>query len=164
MTVQFPAFCPKCGLIFQSRLIAIEGNVQGLTLQGNRETCPRCGAWAELPDGTFDVIGDAIRVLSASDLTRERLLRLQAILQAANEGRISEEEAEEAVAAESPEIATLLQRLRPKMGRALILFVSSAISILAAQALAEHRDHAATPADVQHAVERAVQECKAPPP
>jgi hypothetical protein len=146
-------------------MLIIESGMQGeIRLSGNKETCPGCGGWAELPDGTFDVIGDAIHVLSMSDLTRERLLRLQTILKAASEGRISEEEADEAVAAEAPEVASLLQRLRPKMGRALIFFVSTAISILATQAIAEHRDHAATPTDIQHAVEQAVQECKTQQP
>jgi hypothetical protein len=109
----------------------------GLTLSGSRETCPRCGEWAELPDGTFDVIEDAIHVLSASDLTLERLLRLQAILDAANAGRMTEEDAAKTVADEAPEVASLLRRLRPKMGRALIHFLLTAVQILAAQALAE---------------------------
>jgi ribosomal protein S27AE len=49
MGVTFPAFCPACGLIFESRMFPIEGNVEGLTLSENREQCPRCRNWAEYP-------------------------------------------------------------------------------------------------------------------
>jgi hypothetical protein len=161
VAVQFPAFCPNCGLIFESRLFSIEGGGTHLVrLQGNKEGCPRCGAWAELPDGTFDVVGDTIHVLSASDLTRERLLRLQTILEAAQAGEVSDDEVAKAVAEEVPELAPLLARLRPKMGRALIFFLLAVVQLLAAQVLAEHREHAATLDDVQHAVEQAVQKCR----
>jgi hypothetical protein len=141
-------------------LLSIGGNVQGLVLEGNRETCPRCGAWAELPDGTFDVLGDTIRVLSATELTQERLRRLQAVLDAATAGDVSDDEATEAIIAEAPELEPLLAKLRPKMGRAIIFFLWAAIQILANQALAEHRDHSATPKDVLNAVEQAVEQCK----
>jgi hypothetical protein len=50
------------------------------------------------------------------------------------------------------------------MGRALIFFLFAVVQILVQQALAEHRDHAATREDVQHAVEQAVQECRAEQP
>jgi hypothetical protein len=162
--VQFPAFCPNCGLIFQSKLLAISGNVTGLVMKGNRESCPRCGAWAELPDGTFDVVGDTIHVLSASELTQERLTRLSAILDAARAGEISDDEAAEAVAKEAPTLAPLLEQLRPKMGRAFVLFLFAVVQILLTQAIAEHRDHSATKEDVQNAVEQAVDICQTQQP
>jgi len=156
VAVQFPAFCPYCGLIFDSRF-AFGGTV---VLQGNREDCPRCGKWAELPDGTFDVVGNTVHVLAASKLTLERLQRLQAILDAANTGALSDEAAAEAIAAEAPELKPLLTKLRPKMGRALIILLWATVQILATQALAEHRDHAATAKDVENAVQQAIQLCK----
>jgi hypothetical protein len=163
VAVQFPAFCPKCGLIFRSNLFHIAGGARNITLEGNRETCPRCGALAELPDGTFDVIDDTIHVLAASQLTRERLFRLQTILEAAQAGEISDADATEAVAEEAPELRPFLDRFGPKMGRALLWFLLAAIQILAAQYLAENRSDAATPADVQRAVEQAVERCSQPP-
>jgi hypothetical protein len=164
VAVQFPAFCPNCGFVFRSRLIAIEGSVTGLVMEGNRETCPRCGAWAELPGGTFDVIGDTIHVLAASDLTRERLARFVEILEAAQEGRISAEVATETLAVEDPKLAELIKRLRPKMGRAVIWFLLTVLTILMAQWYTEQRDDSATREDVEKAVERAVQESEQHPP
>jgi hypothetical protein len=158
--VQFPAFCPNCGLIFQSRMLSIVGGTQRLTLSGNRETCPRCGAWAELPDGTFNVIGDTIEVLGATELTRERLSRLQAILKDAEAGRISADEAARAVAEQVPSVAPLLERYGQQMQRALFIFLLAVVQILAGQALAEARDDSATRDDVRRAVAEAVQQAE----
>ena len=100
-----------------------------------------------------------IEALSASSLTRDRLVRLKQLLDLAKDDAISEDDVREGVAAESPELASFLDRLRPKMGKALIWLLAAAIQILATQALAEHRDHSATKQDVTTAVEQAVQAC-----
>jgi len=115
---------------------------------------------AELPEGTFRITEDTIHALAVSDLTRERLFRLRDILEAAERGDISDSEAEEAVAEEAPEVASLLRRFQPKMGRALIGLLKVVIVLLATQALSEYRDNAATRADVQQAVEQAIQICQ----
>jgi hypothetical protein len=166
VAVQFPAFCPTCGFIFQSSLISISGGgtVKDLKITGARETCPACGAMAELPDGTFDVVGDTIHVLSASQLTLERLRRLEAILKGAQRGEMSDEAAAEAVAAEDPELARLIEALRPKMGKAVLGFILIVLQILGTQWLAEHRDHSATREDVQQAVEQAMEKFEQHPP
>lgn len=46
------------------------------------------------------------------------------------------------------------------MGRALIYFVLLVVQTLVQQTVAEHRDHAATRADIENAVETAVQRCQ----
>lgn len=160
MTVTFPAFCPTCGNIFQSRLLATEGPATNITLSGNRETCPVCGGWAELPDGTFNVADDTIEVLSASRLTRERLLRLEAILGQARAGEMPVETAAEAIAIEAPALKPLLDRFSPTMRGALIAFLWVVIQILLAQGVAELRDDSATKRDVQQAVEQAIDRCQ----
>jgi hypothetical protein len=120
MTVVFPAFCPACGLIFESRLIAIEGQgrVEGLTLKGNREPCPNCGEEAQTLEGTFDVVDDTIEVLSASGLTWEALERVSAILEQARAGEMSTDAAVEAVTNEAPSFKPLLDRYGPRMRKA----------------------------------------------
>lgn len=77
---------------------------------------------------------------------------------------MSEDEAAQAVADEAPELAGFIERLRPTMGRALIHLLLMVVGILLAQAVAEYRDHAATREDVQHAVEQAIQDCRAEGP
>jgi hypothetical protein len=157
VTIRFPAFCPNCGLIFAPPSVVVgEGaRVRGLTLSGNVQRCPQCGGLAELPEGTFDVADETIRVLSASDLTRERLLRLQAILEQAGRAEMPTEAAADAIADEAPALKRLFDRY-PKMGRALIKWLEIIVVILLAQGLAELRDDSATRHDVQQAVEQAI--------
>lgn len=53
-----PARCSKCGLVFQSTGgIVIGPGSTNVTMFGNKIDCPRCGAWANFIDGTFDVVG-----------------------------------------------------------------------------------------------------------
>jgi hypothetical protein len=160
VATQFPAFCTSCGLVFQSKLIAIFGTAH-LNMANNRETCPRCGAPAELPDGTFEVVDDTIRVLKATDLTRDRLARLTRIAEQASEGIVSFEAAAEEIVRAAPELGALVQRYAPTMRRAFFRFLCTVLTILASQGLAELRDHSATPVQVRQAVERAVHECQA---
>jgi hypothetical protein len=93
-------------------------------------------------------------------LTRERLSRLAAILESAEAGRITEDEAEQAVVEEAPSLAPLLEQFGPTMRRALIVFLLAAVQILAAQTVAERRDDSATREDVRRAVEGAVERCQ----
>jgi hypothetical protein len=157
--VQFPAFCPTCGLIFRSNVIDITGST-GIEMSGNREQCRRCGSMAELPDGTFSVADDTIEVLAATGLTRERLFRLQAVLDQVRTGDLPPADATEAIADEAPSLRPLLERFGPAMQRALIVFLLAVIQILAAQELAELRDDSATKQDVARAVEQAINYCQ----
>ncbi len=73
------ASCSHCGAIFQSRAFRIQGAIN-LTLSGNKETCPNCGKLADIADGVFDITAQAIRIVSAPDLTREKYARFLALL------------------------------------------------------------------------------------
>jgi hypothetical protein len=137
-------------------LIALEGTARNITLEGNREQCPRCGELAELPDGTFNVVGETIEVLSASRLTRARLLRLADILGQARAGDLAPEAAAEAIASEAPALNPLLERFGPKMRMALLALLWAVFQILLAQGVSELRDDSATREEVRRAVEQAV--------
>lgn len=155
--VQFPAFCPRCGLVFASRMFSLS-HVQGLTMSGNRESCPRCGAMAELPDGTFNVTGDTIEVLAASGLTRARLLLLADVLRSAQSQGASSEAVGEAVLAEAPALRSLVERYAPRMRQAFVVFLLMVIELLLAQGIAELRDDSATREDVRKAIEQALEQ------
>jgi hypothetical protein len=159
VAVQFPAFCPHCGLIFESRAFSFAPGVKNITFEGSRETCPRCHQWAEIPDGTFSFTEDTIEVMDAPDLTRERLLRVAEILDAGRSGAITDDEAAQAVAEVAPSLAPLVARFGPRMQKALLVFLWAVVQVLLTQALAEHRDHSATKQDVQRAFDQAVQMC-----
>ena len=153
--VAFPAFCPNCGLVFGSGVVL--ENARNVTIGNARQNCPRCGAWAELPAGTFNVIGDTIEVLAGSGLTRERMFRLRDILERAESEHADSAQAIEAVIAEAPDLRPLVERYGPKMQKALIKFLLFLFTVLIAQGVSELRDDSATREDVRKAVEQAVQ-------
>jgi hypothetical protein len=57
-------------------MISISGNIQGLTLRNNSETCPYCGGIAFVADGIFDIANDVISVINAPSFTKEMLQKL----------------------------------------------------------------------------------------
>jgi hypothetical protein len=152
MPTQIPSFCPHCGLIFPSRAFNFGGNVTNLVLTGNRETCPRCGQMAELPDGTFNVVDDTIEVLQATPLTRARLSDLANVLDRARRGAIADEDLADAVEREgnSSGVADLIRKTPPKMRHALILLLIFVIQTIAAHELDQALSDAPTQAQVKH--------------
>lgn len=152
----FPAFCPHCGLVFDSA-IHVE-NSRNITFENVRQNCPRCGGDAEIPDGTFNVLDDTIEVLAGSGLTRARLQALAAVLAEARSGERSDESAFEELRNASPALSALIDHFSPTMKKALIVFLWFVIQMLLSQGISELRDDSATRTDVQEAVEHAVQE------
>ncbi len=160
--VQFPAFCPRCGAIIPSP-IAIASGVQGTTFKNVKVRCA-CGGNAEIPDGTFDVIGDTITLLSGPELTRERLRRLQLILDAARTGEMSADDAMRAVQEADPAFATLIEQFGPTMRKVLIFFLLAVINSLLAFGTTTLLENRMTTADIERAVEQALEYCQANPP
>jgi len=160
----FPAFCTSCGLIFESRAFGFGGGAHNITLTGVRETCPRCGSLADLPDGTFNVFGDTIHVLASPELTRQRLERLKEIVDAAQRGTLRGAEVTDAVAEAVPEAARWFAQMQALMGRAFLPFLFVVLQLLAAQLIAEARDDSATREDVERAIAGAVDRCIQSPP
>lgn len=92
-----PVHCPYCGLGFTSRVFHIE-NSSDITLQGNRETCPRCGQLANIQDGTYDFVGNVISAIRAPGVMRADVLALQNIAKSVQSGELSAEDAESEIA------------------------------------------------------------------
>lgn len=145
-----PAFCSHCGLVFPARGIAIVGGATNLTLRGNIETCPRCGQWAELPEGTFNISDNTLEVLSASDLTRERLHGLAEALDRARKN--PKADASESLERESPAVAALYRGLSPKARHALILFLWAVVQIIASTELGHLTSDSATTEELRQDV------------
>lgn len=126
-------FCPN-GHVFESRAFRFGGNVRGLTLRGNRETCAVCGAMAEIMDGEFDIIDGVVRILSAPDLTFERLRRLQDVVRGLQDDRVTPERVAEVLESEAPE----LSRWRPRNSSQLLPWLGVVFSIIGI--LVQHYD------------------------
>lgn len=72
--MQIPAVC-SCGLIFPSGF-GFGGNVQRITLRGNKSQCPKCGNMASVPDMVFSSYNGVIEILESSNYTHQEMKSL----------------------------------------------------------------------------------------
>lgn len=138
-------FCPK-GHVFESRAIRIE-NSRNVTLRGNRESCPACGASAEIMDGEFDFLEGTIRVLSTPGLTLDRLRALRTLVE-----QTPPEKVLDAIREASPELASSIARLLPTDPGKLtnwILVVLAVLTLLIGWKDLEVSEHPPSPAPQQ---------------
>lgn len=104
-----PTHCAKCGLVFISRQFGASDSIN-VTFRGIRETCPNCGAIAHGVDGTFDFVGNAIKVHpGAPPRTIEILSTLQEALRDLQAGK-ADDIVLENIAKASPELARAIKR------------------------------------------------------
>jgi hypothetical protein len=83
------AVCPEHGP-FRSQAIEIV-NSRGIVLEGNIETCPRCGTVSPIMDGTFDFDADGIAtVINAPGWSRKALDAVQGLLGPAADALLDE--------------------------------------------------------------------------
>lgn len=83
VTTTIPAVCRSCGNVFGGVTFAL-GAQATLKLAGNTVgPCPNCGGLADLVDGTFAIVGAAVKRIA--DYVIDDMERLQAILTAARE-------------------------------------------------------------------------------
>jgi hypothetical protein len=94
----------------------------------------------------------AIGALEAIAQDRELLHLSAELARQTAAGTVSPEEAARQLSQDSPEVASLFDRAPAALRTALIRVLLTAIPIIAAQALAELRDHSASPADVERIV------------
>ncbi|QPX61733.1 hypothetical protein SEA_BUNKER_30 [Gordonia phage Bunker] len=98
--VQIPALCRNCGAYNPEPGVIDLVAPGSVTVSGTRVSCPVCGGMADLLDGEFGVMDQALVLLSGPEWTVGTLKRVKAILGAV----ASQEEADNAIA-EIEEIA-----------------------------------------------------------
>lgn len=103
-------FCPN-GHVFESRAIGVT-IAQHATFENVAEPCPICGATADVMDGTFDFLADSIRVLSAPQITIDRLNALQRAIQEVADQPT--EQIVETIRREEPELAAVVDSRLPR--------------------------------------------------
>lgn len=116
-----PAYCSHCGTVFRSRALGFTDSI-GMTVSNIQETCPKCGKRADVLDGTFDFVGDAIKVRKAPPQTIEILAALQEALRAAQGGK-STDEVLAPIKKQSPQLATEAESVIKKHGRTALIVV-----------------------------------------
>lgn len=116
MNFRVPARCSSCRLIFPSGIAL--SNVINVTFRGNSTTCPRCRSPASIIDGSFDFVGNVLRVHSAPPETIEVIKILQEALREAQSGK-PDDEVLANLEKKSPETARGLKSLLSKTGTTL---------------------------------------------
>src|SRR4051812_9814724 len=89
-TTGIPAHCNDCGAFFISPMIGMAAGAT-VTLSNMGTNCPNCGGSASFLDGTFDFVGNALRISNPSPRALAILSALQEALRAANAGKPVEE-------------------------------------------------------------------------
>jgi hypothetical protein len=105
-----PVVCRSCGYKGQGhpRGIVIE-NSTDITLGGGTVPCPRCGRPADIVPGTYDFVGDVIRLVRSADLSAEQVAALAAVLTEAQDRGEVPDPAD--VTQAHPEFAAIIQAL-----------------------------------------------------
>lgn len=124
-----PASCPNCGALFASRAFNISGNVGTLTLIGNKETCPFCGGWADIVDGVFTIANNVISVVSAPNITKQKLYAFERAVRAAYEAKTEPEHLAKEVEKIDPSFG---QVVRNNIGKNKNLYAATLLICLAA--------------------------------
>ena len=105
---RLPAFCPSCGAVFPS-VLAIGGG-SGV-FRGNVQTCPRCGAMAQISDATFQtVVGEVLATVQAPGITRPMLIAFSAAVRTAYQERKSPEVLAQEVETINPSFGPLVRK------------------------------------------------------
>jgi len=131
--MRVPAICSKCGTIFPS---PIEAENSTISFQNTKlGSCPTCEEAGYFPDGTFEFVGDTIKLLSGSQRTLEELKSLASILKKAQENNHSRKEITSNLQREVPELSSISDAL-PETRNELYAFLAiilSAITLVTAQ-------------------------------
>lgn len=111
-----PVICDNCGASFLAPNI-IGGDV-GATAQiifsGNNRVgpCPSCGEMGRIPNGTYNLVGDALTFLQGPDKSVQELTEFAKVLQDALGRGESDDEIVEMIRRETPEFSSLITNFR----------------------------------------------------
>jgi hypothetical protein len=113
-----PAHCPHCGRVFVSAAFNF-GFASTVVLENNRTNCPFCGQTAQIIDGTFNFLGNAILVRDAPPRTIAILQTLQNALAASQKGE-ADAKVLDKIKDASPELADQIQKATVASGKPLV--------------------------------------------
>lgn len=103
-----PAFCDTCGTAFPSGFFM--ENCTNIHLSSNRSgPCPKCGGSGHVPDGVFNIIGDAIHIVSAPSRTKQELRRFAEVLEVARATNKSVSAVKEELESTLPDLSGIMK-------------------------------------------------------
>jgi hypothetical protein len=155
---EMPAFCDNCGAIFGSGFVF--ENCTNITLSGNKVgPCPNCGATGSVPNGVYDITGNAIKLISGTLKTVEQLKVLSTILTNAQKNNQTREEVNEQIQKETPELssfAAILPKTRIEL-YAFITIILMAIGLMITSSNNESLSDSDVEKMIEHAIQKSIQ-------
>lgn len=124
------AFCSNCGLWFEYHGLTFI-NSTGVTFEETTTDCPRCDhPRAEILDGTYDFLGDVIKVVNAPEATFKSLEKLRRILREAYSKVGTPEDLAQEIEENAPEFSKLVNLLRDPAITNAIAIITLLITVL----------------------------------
>ena len=155
---EMPAFC-DCGSIFGSGFVF--ENCSSVNLSGNTAgPCPNCGGVGHIPDGVYNITGDAIRLISGTLKSVEQLKTLSRILANAQKNNQTREEVNEKIQKETPELnsfASILPKTRVEL-YAFITIILMAIGMM----ITTSNNQSLSESDVEKVIDNSIQKSMQP--
>lgn len=155
---EMTAFCDNCGAVFGSGFVF--ENCRNVTLSGNRVgPCPNCGGTGHVPDGVYDITGNAIKLLQGSIKTVQQLQQLSAVLFEAQKKNLSKEQVQANIQEAVPELtdfASVLPQTRSEL-YGFIGIILAAIGLLIT-ACSTFKDEPVPEREIEHIIERSIEQ------
>jgi len=124
-----PVICNSCKAFFVTESI-VGGNATNITFENcTFGPCPHCGGDGHILDGTYEFIGNTIKILSAPQNTIFELQRLAKILQDARDRNATAQEIKDQVTQELPKLSTI-SNLLPHTRAELYAFISMILAVI----------------------------------
>lgn len=126
-----PAICDNCGCIFASGF-----GGSGTFIGCKSGPCPSCGGFGSVPDGTYEVAGDVIRLLIGSHQSYQQLRAVANAVEMARRNVDNAQSAIQDLKRSAPELSSIADSL-PKTRNELYAFLTliiTAIGVLIAAA------------------------------
>jgi hypothetical protein len=155
---EMPAFCDNCGAVFGSGFVF--ENCRNVTLSGNQVgPCPSCGGMGHVPDGVFDITGNAIKLLQGSVKTVQQLQQLSTVLFEAQKKNLSKEQVQANIQETVPELtdfASVLPQTRSEL-YGFIGIILTAIALLIA-AYSTFKGDPVPEREIEQIIERSIEQ------
>jgi hypothetical protein len=153
MTFSLPAICDRCGAVFPS------GFAGSGTFIGNKSgPCPACGGMGSVLDGTYQTVGNVIKLLAGPQKTVNQLRNLVAVITEARKVAKVPNEAVKKIKNEAPELSSIadsLPKTRYELYAFLTLIIMAINTIIAAAAL--FMGKGPTEEEVQGLIEKSIE-------
>ena len=122
--------CTKCGSVFPSRAFSGKNSV-GTTIIGGRETCPKCGAMANVMDGVYNFDKNGLaELVRGTAFTKEIYDQFKALIKEAQTKKFTKDEFFSKASEIDSNFAIQLKKFFPNDSSSLSSFLTFLLTLL----------------------------------